>query len=67
MIPPTVRYELNRMTPMRRRETARLMLASGCFISPYVRAIVGACSIEQLAKPKARARKIVLEEPLTGR
>src|SRR5215469_6078778 len=61
---PRVRYELNRMTTTRQQETARLMLGSGCFISPYVRAIVAACSIEQLAKPKARARKIVLEEPL---
>jgi hypothetical protein len=55
---PAARYELGRMTPERQAEAARLMVASGCFLSPYLKAIVGACEKSQLLNPKARSRTL---------
>jgi hypothetical protein len=61
---PTGRYELARMLPSRQEEAARLMIASACFTSPYIRAIVGACEKSQLIKPKARPRTVILAKPI---
>jgi len=60
---PTTRYELARMIPARQEEFARLMIASGCFISPYVRALVGASDKALLANPKGRPRRLVMNSP----
>ena len=60
---PTTRYELARMIPARQEEFVRLMIASGCFISPYVRALVGASDKTLLANPKGRPRRLVMKSP----
>jgi hypothetical protein len=60
---PTTRYELARMVPARQEEFARLMFASGCFISPYVRALVGASDRSLLANPRGRPRLLVMKSP----
>jgi hypothetical protein len=60
---PTTRYELARMVPARQEEFARLMIASGCFTSPYVRALVGASDKALLANPKGRPRRLVMKSP----
>jgi hypothetical protein len=60
---PTTRYELARMITSRQEEFARLMIASGCFISPYVRALVGASDKALLANPKGRPRRLVMKSP----
>ncbi|HTA42453.1 MAG TPA: plasmid partitioning protein RepB C-terminal domain-containing protein [Bryobacteraceae bacterium] len=59
---PTARHELSRMVPTRQEEAARLMIASGCFISPYIRALVGASDKALLATGKGRPRKLLLTE-----
>lgn len=38
-----------------------LMMASGCFISTYLKAIVAACDRSQLSNPKARPRLLVIK------
>ena len=60
---PTTQYELARMIPARQEEFARLMIASGCFISPYVRALVGASDKTLLSNPKGRPRRLVMKSP----
>jgi hypothetical protein len=40
-----------------------LMMASGCFISPYLKAIVAACDRSQLSNPKARPGLLVIKQP----
>jgi hypothetical protein len=60
---PATRYELARMIPARQEEFARLMIASGCFVSPYVRALVGASDKALLANPKGRPRRFVMQSP----
>ena len=60
---PTTRNEFDRMVPARQEEAARLMMASGCFISPYVRALVGASDESLLAHAKGRPRSLVMKPP----
>lgn len=60
---PTTVYELERMVPSRQEEFAILMLESGCFISPSVRALVGACDQSRLANPKGRPRRLMMKRP----
>ncbi len=57
---PTTRYELARMVPARQEESARLMIASGCFISPYVRALVAGSDKALLVNAKGRPRRLVM-------
>lgn len=59
----SARSELARMSSTRQTEVARLMTASGCFTSPYVRALVGSCDKSQLAKPRVNPRWVVLKHP----
>jgi hypothetical protein len=51
------------MIPARQEEFARLMIASGRFISPYVRALIGASGNAPLANPKGRPRRLVMNSP----
>ena len=57
---PTARYELGRMSPERQGEAALLMLASGHFGSPYIRALVAASDPSQLADIKRQPRRAIL-------
>lgn len=63
VLSPTALYELRRMVPARQEEFARLMIASGCFISPYVRSLVGASDRSSFANGKGRPRKLVMKHP----
>ncbi|MGA2717112.1 MAG: plasmid partitioning protein RepB C-terminal domain-containing protein [Bryobacteraceae bacterium] len=60
---PAAQYELDRMVPARQEEAARLMIATGCFISPYVRALVCASDASLIAREKGRPRSLAMKPP----
>lgn len=60
---PKTLHELERITPGRREEVAWLMIASGCFESPYVITLVGACDCSMLVNSNGRPRKLIMKQP----
>lgn len=60
---PALLYELGRMVPKRRMESAWMMLASGCFSSTYARALVGASDTSLMVNTRGRPRKLKMKPP----
>jgi hypothetical protein len=48
--------ELSRMTPKRQAEAARLMVASGCYSTPYVKSLIGGTEGRLMPNPRSRPR-----------